>query len=48
MSAQRLAFLDPTRATGTEEEILTVFCAVRDDIACQVPDLLRRWPIQNS
>jgi arsenate reductase len=43
-----LAFPDPAKATGTEDEILAVFRAVRDDIARQVPDLLRQWTIQNT
>ncbi len=37
-----LGFLDPAEATGTEDEILAVFRAVRDEIAEQVPDLLRQ------
>jgi hypothetical protein len=48
MSAQRLAFLDPTRAAGTEDEILEEFRAVRDEIARQVPELLRRRFINNT
>ena len=38
-----LSFPDPAKTTGTEDEILAVFRAVRDDIARQVPDLLRQW-----
>jgi arsenate reductase len=37
-----LSFPDPARATGTEEEILTVFRQVRDDIAIQIPELLKQ------
>ncbi len=43
-----LGFPDPAQATGTEDEILAVFRAVRDDIIRQVPDLLRQWTIQNT
>jgi arsenate reductase len=42
-----LGFPDPAQATGTEQEILAAFRAVRDDIA-QVLDLLRQWPKQNT
>ncbi|HFD38669.1 MAG TPA: arsenate reductase ArsC, partial [Anaerolineae bacterium] len=38
-----LGFPDPAQATGTEDEVLAVFRAVRDEIAHQVPELLRRW-----
>jgi len=31
---------DPAKATGTQEEVVSVFCAVRDDIAQRVNDLL--------
>ena len=37
-----LGFPDPARATGTEDEIMAVFRAVRDDIARKVPALLRQ------
>ena len=33
---------DPARATGTEEQIMTVFRASRDDIRDRVADLLQR------
>ncbi|HEC18840.1 MAG TPA: arsenate reductase (thioredoxin) [Gammaproteobacteria bacterium] len=33
---------DPAKATGTEEEIMAVFRASRDDIKHRVADLLRR------
>ena len=33
---------DPAKATGTEEEIMTVFRASRDDIRQRVADLLKR------
>jgi arsenate reductase len=36
-----LSFPDPAKATGSEEEVLAVFRAVRDAIAGQVPALLR-------
>jgi len=34
---------DPDKAAGTQEEIMTVFRAVRDEIARRVPALLRQW-----
>ncbi len=37
-----LGFPDPAKATGTEEEILVAFRAVRDDIALRAPELLAR------
>ena len=43
-----LSFPDPAKTTGTEDEILAVFRAVRDDIARQVPDLLRQWTIKQN
>ena len=36
-----LGFPDPAKAVGTEEEVLAAFRRVRDDIARQVPALLR-------
>jgi len=36
-----LGFPDPVKATGTDEEVMAVFRAVRDDIARKVPELLR-------
>jgi len=36
-----LGFPDPADATGTEEERLAVYRAVRDDIARKVPELLK-------
>ena len=36
-----LGFPDPAAAGGTEDEILAAFRAVRDEMARQVPDLLR-------
>jgi len=37
-----LGFSDPAQATGTDEEIMTAFRAVRDAIYCGVLDLLGR------
>jgi arsenate reductase len=37
-----LGFPDPARATGSEEEILAQFRKVRDDIARQIPELLKQ------
>ena len=36
-------FPDPAEATGTEEEILEVFRAVRDAIAIEIPNLLNSF-----
>jgi arsenate reductase len=36
-----VGFPDPAKATGTEEQILAVFRQVRDDIADQIPDILK-------
>jgi arsenate reductase len=38
-----LSFPDPAKATGSEEEVLAAFRRVRDDIAVQVPALLRAY-----
>ena len=35
-----LGFADPAKATGSEDEVMAVFRAVRDDIARKVPELL--------
>jgi arsenate reductase (thioredoxin) len=35
-----LGFPDPAKTTGTDEEIMAAFRAVRDDIARKVPELL--------
>jgi arsenate reductase (thioredoxin) len=35
-----LSFPDPARATGSDEEVMAVFRAVRDDIAQRIPALL--------
>jgi arsenate reductase (thioredoxin) len=37
-----LGFPDPAQATGSEEEVLEVFRQVRDDIAREIPNLLKR------
>ena len=41
-----LGFPDPAKATGTDEEVLVVFRAVRDDMLVKIPDLLQRYPAQ--
>lgn len=38
-----LGFPDPASVPGTEEEVLEVFRQVRDDIAQEIPALLRLW-----
>ncbi len=43
-----LGFPDPAKATGSDEEVLSVFRTVRDAIAEQVPALLRRWASAGS
>jgi arsenate reductase (thioredoxin) len=35
-----LSFPDPAKATGSDEEVMTVFRGVRDDIAQRIPALL--------
>ena len=37
-----LGFPDPAPATGSDDEIMAVFRALRDEIAERVPDLLRQ------
>ena len=41
-----LGFPDPAKASGTDEEVMVVFRAVRDDILGRIPDLLRRYQAQ--
>jgi arsenate reductase len=36
-----LGFPDPAKATGTDDEVMAAFRAVRDDIAQKIPALLR-------
>ncbi len=38
-----LGFPDPAKATGTEEEVLTVFRVVRDSLAQKIPALLAEY-----
>lgn len=40
-----LGFPDPAKASGSREDILAVFRAVRDDILNQIPPLLEKWLI---
>ena len=37
------SFPDPAKVEGTDRQVLSVFRAVRDDIAVQVPALLHQW-----
>jgi arsenate reductase len=39
-----VGFPDPAKAIGSDDEVMAVFRAVRDDIAHQIPQLLRHWP----
>jgi arsenate reductase len=43
-----LSLPDPAKATGTEDGVLAVFRAIRDEIGRQVPELLRQWAVNNS
>jgi arsenate reductase (thioredoxin) len=38
-----LGFDDPAKASGSEAEVMAVFRRVRDEIAEQIPTLLRQW-----
>ena len=38
-----LGFPDPAKATGSDEEVLAVFRAVREDMLVKIPDLLQRY-----
>jgi len=40
---EHLGFPDPGKIAGTEEERMAVFRQLRDDMARQVPALLKRW-----
>jgi arsenate reductase (thioredoxin) len=40
-----LGFPDPARASGTEDEVMTAFRQVRDDITQQVPALLNKLAV---
>lgn len=42
-----LGFPDPAKAEGTDEEIMAVFRAVRDDIALKIPALLMQYSGDN-
>lgn len=42
-----LGFPDPAKAAGTDEEIIAVFRAVRDDIAQKIPALLMQYSGDN-
>jgi arsenate reductase (thioredoxin) len=38
-----VGFPDPAKATGSEDEVMAVFRAVRDDMLVKIPELLRRY-----
>jgi len=42
------SFPDPAKAEGTDEEVMNVFRAVRDDMLKNILDLLESWPDVNS
>ncbi len=42
-----LGFPDPAKAEGTDEEVMAVFRAVRDDIALKIPALLMQYSGDN-
>jgi arsenate reductase len=37
------SFIDPAKATGSDEEILEIFRQVRDQIAVEIPDILTNY-----
>ena len=39
----QISFPDPAEADGTDEQVMAVFCQVRDDIEDQVLGYLRNW-----
>ena len=41
------SFPDPAKAEGTEEEVMNVFRAVRDDMLMRILGLLESWPDVN-
>jgi len=43
-----LGFPDPAKATGTDEAVMAVFRAVRDDIARKAPELLQHISTQST
>lgn len=43
-----LGFLDPAKVTGTDEVVMAVFRAVRDDIARQIPAYLAQFTGESS
>jgi arsenate reductase len=43
-----LGFPDPAKASGTDEEVMAVFRAVRDDIQRKVLELLRNWDAEST
>lgn len=43
-----LGFPDPAKVTGTDEEVMAVFRAVRDDIARQIPAYLAQFTGESS
>ncbi len=38
-----LGFPDPAKAVGSDDEVMAVYRTVRDDIARQIPELLKGW-----
>lgn len=43
-----LGFPDPAKVTGTDEVVMAAFCAVRDDIARQIPAYLAQFTGESS
>ena len=43
-----LGFLDPAKVTGTDEVVMAVFRAVRDDITRQIPAYLAQFTGESS
>jgi arsenate reductase len=42
------SFPDPAKVSGTDDEMMTAFRAVRDDIAREIPVLLNKWANPNA
>jgi arsenate reductase len=42
------SFSDPAKVSGTDDEMIAAFRAVRDDIAREIPVLLNKWADPNT
>lgn len=43
-----LSFPDPAKITGTDDQVMAAFRAVRDDITRRIPALLKEWQDKNQ